>query len=88
MSSRTLDVLTVAIGSGGAFSVLAASFNAWLRSRPRTKITITRGGVTVELDSKDLGDAETIAELVTRAMSEPSIEPRTAGDHQSPEGRR
>ena len=53
-----VDVLTVALGSGGAGAVLASSLNTWLRQR-RSDVTITvstPGRRTVQLEARQAAD--------------------------------
>jgi hypothetical protein len=58
-----LDVLTVALGSGGAGAVLAGSLSTWLTSRrPDVRVTITgRHGREIEVDGRRVPD---VAELI------------------------
>ncbi|WP_149030238.1 hypothetical protein [Kitasatospora sp. MBT66] len=73
-----LDAVTVALGAGGALSVLASSLRVWFaqprRSDVRLKIRRADGG-TLELDAKRVraGDLEDLL--------------RTALESQEPEGR-
>ncbi|WP_344893169.1 effector-associated constant component EACC1 [Actinomadura meridiana] len=55
-----LDVVTVAVGSGGVAAVLAQSLPTWIRSRrPAVKVTITSpNGRTLELEAAEAADAE------------------------------
>ncbi|MFG3702926.1 hypothetical protein ACGF5C_34465 [Micromonospora sp. NPDC047620] len=61
------DTLAVAVGSGGLFTVVASSLQAWLGNRPRTKVTIKCGKNTVELDS---GRADEVPELLKILMQD------------------
>ncbi|WP_189188832.1 effector-associated constant component EACC1 [Streptomyces albiflavescens] len=58
------DALVVAVGSGGAVSVLAASLKAFLalprRSDVRIKVGGTPDGRTVEIDAKRVSDVEAL----------------------------
>ena len=67
------DVLIVAVGSGGALSVLATSLKAWL-ARPRgsdVRIRVQRdGGQTVEIDASRVDDKRVDA-LVRQALGGP-----------------
>ncbi|MET7393970.1 hypothetical protein ABZS66_10795 [Dactylosporangium sp. NPDC005572] len=62
------DVLSVAVGSGGAIAVLAASLRAWFAQPRRSdvKLTLSRGDTRIELDAKRVAD---VAEVI-RALSE------------------
>lgn len=66
------DVLTVALGSGGAITVLAASLKGWLslprRSDVRIKIHRPDGGA-VEIDAKrvNAGDAD-VESMIRQAL--------------------
>ena len=66
-----VEVLAVAVGSGGTLSVLAASLTGFL-SQPRNadvRIVITGpDGRRVEIDAKRVGDVET---LVRCALEQP-----------------
>jgi hypothetical protein len=62
-----LDVVTVAVGSGGVAVVLAQSLATWIKNRrPAVKFTITaQDGRTLELETSDSADAyHLIAELL------------------------
>lgn len=59
------DVLIVTLGSGGAGAVLAQSISLWLKTRVtelRLKISTEYG--SVELDARNMGDAEALIERV------------------------
>lgn len=70
------DALVVAVGSGGAISVLAASLKAFLtlprRSDVRVTIRETSDGRTVELDVKRVADVEAVIRGVLGSPSEDS----------------
>jgi hypothetical protein len=70
------EALLVAVGSGGAISVLATSLNGWL-SRPRAakiRIRVTgESGVTVELDAENVSGEQ--AELLIRRALDPAPPP-------------
>lgn len=52
-----LDVITVALGSGGVGVALAQSLSAWLRARRSdVKVTVTANGRTVEVDARRVSD--------------------------------
>ncbi|MPY53458.1 effector-associated constant component EACC1 [Streptomyces acidicola] len=64
-------VLVVAVGSGGALSVLAASLKAFLALPRRSDVRVTVSspdGRTVEIDAKRVDDVET---LVREALGRP-----------------
>lgn len=51
------DLLTVAVGTGGAGTVLAQALVTWLRTRrTKAKITVECGGRTVTLDLETTAD--------------------------------
>jgi hypothetical protein len=51
-----LDVVSVAVGSGGVVA-LAQSLSAWLRARRSdVKVTVTANGRTVEVDARRVSD--------------------------------
>ncbi|MFG2927227.1 effector-associated constant component EACC1 [Streptomyces achromogenes] len=65
-----VELLTVAIGSGGVISVLATSLSAWLQQPKKTDITlkVTRpNGTAVEIDAKRATPQE-VTELLNRAL--------------------
>ena len=64
------DVLVVAVGSGGALSVLAASLKAWLAQPRRSDVRIRvqhDGGETVEIDANRVGGKHVDA-LIRQAL--------------------
>ncbi|WP_147449417.1 effector-associated constant component EACC1 [Actinomadura pelletieri] len=64
-----LDVVMVAVGSGGVAAALAQTLPAWIQSRrPQVKfILTTRNGDRVELETADAAEASRlIAELLSR----------------------
>jgi hypothetical protein len=66
------DVLVVAVGSGGALSVLATSLKAWLAQPRRSDVRILvqrDDGQTVEIASRV--DAERVDALLRQALSGP-----------------
>lgn len=71
------DALVVAVGGGGAISVLAASLKTFLslprRSDVRIKIHETSNGRTVELDVKRVADVEAVIRGVLGSASEDSL---------------
>ncbi|MGW6738100.1 effector-associated constant component EACC1 [Streptomyces sp. NPDC055013] len=75
------DALIVAVGGGGALSVLAASLKAFLalprRSDVRIVVRGTADGRTVEIDAKRVDDVE---ELVRQALNAPREELHTDND--------
>ncbi|MFE9096931.1 hypothetical protein [Streptomyces sp. NPDC007264] len=61
-----LDVITVALGSGGVGVALAQSLSAWLRARRSdVKVTVTANGRTVEVDARRVSDP---IGLITRVL--------------------
>lgn len=67
-----LDVVTVAVGSGGVAAVLAQSLPTWIRSRrPAVKLTITmQSGRTLELEAADAADAEQLITDLLRQVDD------------------
>jgi Effector Associated Constant Component 1 len=64
------DVLVVAVGSGGALSVLATSLKAWLAQPRRSDVRIRvqhDGGETVEIDANRIDD-ERVDALIRQAL--------------------
>lgn len=62
-----VDVLVVALGSGGAGAVLAQSLSTWIgQRRADLKLTITADGRTrtVELDGKRVPDVQALIQQV------------------------
>lgn len=52
-----LDVISVAVGSGGVGVALAQSLSAWLHTRRSdVKMTFTANGRTVEVDARRVSD--------------------------------
>jgi hypothetical protein len=70
------EVLTVALGSGGAITVLAASLKGWL-SLPR------RSDVTVKIDRKDGSSVTIAAKRVAAGQADVESIIRQALDHGS-----
>lgn len=67
------DVLVVAVGSGGALSVLATSLKAWLAQPRRSDVRIRvqrDGGQTVEIDASRV-DGERVDALLRQALGGP-----------------
>jgi membrane-associated two-gene conflict system component 1 (EACC1) len=69
------DVLVVALSSGGALSVLAASLRAWFAQPRRAKVTInvkTANGATISVDADRVTRPEEIVrEVLDRAGNMP-----------------
>ena len=72
-----LDVLVVALGSGGAGAVLATSVSTWL-SQPRradVKLTVTaEDGRHIELDARRIRDPAVLLREVERLLRTESPE--------------
>ena len=65
------EIITVALGSGGAGSVLASSLITWLRTRPtRAKFLIKSGDRSVELDIRTLEDVRPLLEQMLGAVAD------------------
>lgn len=61
-----LDVISVAVGSGGVGVALAQSLSAWLGARRSdVKVTVTANGRTVEVDARRVSDP---VGLITRIL--------------------
>src|SRR6185437_3986301 len=66
-----IEIITVALGSGGAGSVLASSFITWLRTRPtHAKFLIESRGRSVELDIHTLEDVRPLLEQLLGAVAD------------------
>jgi Effector Associated Constant Component 1 len=67
-----VDLLTVAVGAGGAGSVLASSLVTWLQTR-RTAMTITvkRGKQSITLDVKTTANVLPLLQRLLDADDEP-----------------
>ncbi|MFE3799788.1 hypothetical protein KHQ06_34230 [Nocardia tengchongensis] len=63
------DVLSVAVGSGGTFAVLAHSLEVWFRNRPTTTIRITRGANSVELNASSAKELPELLKVLADAGS-------------------
>jgi hypothetical protein len=59
------ELISVAIGSGGVGSVLAGALTTWLQNRPKTTIKITRGDLSIEVDT---GRAKDLPALVEKLL--------------------
>ena len=63
-----LDVLSVALGSGGAVAALAHSLAVWLTSRKAdVKLIVKRDGRSVELSALRVADAEALIKQILEA---------------------
>jgi Effector Associated Constant Component 1 len=63
-----LELLTVALGSGGAGTVLASSLKTWLLTRRTTaKIIVKSAGRSVTLDVQNAGDVAPLLEQILKA---------------------
>ncbi|MEU4743460.1 hypothetical protein AB0G02_23760 [Actinosynnema sp. NPDC023658] len=63
-----VDVLVVALGTGGAGAVLAQSLTAWLRTRkPSISITVKTKSGTTTVDARNL-DANDVLPLLDRTL--------------------
>jgi hypothetical protein len=66
-----LDVVTIALGSGGAVTVLAGSLGVWLRNRGSdVKFEITGPKDKVVVDAKRVRDPAALIESITKAVGE------------------
>ncbi|WP_149260805.1 hypothetical protein [Actinomadura sp. K4S16] len=69
-----LEVLMVAVGSGGVAAVLAQSLPVWLQSRrPAVKVKLTTStGESVELETADASEAPRLIEELLRNRDDES----------------
>jgi hypothetical protein len=59
-----VDVLAVALGSGGTGAILAQSLTVWLRTRRGdVSVSVTTGDRTVTVEAKSLGPGEVLSVL-------------------------
>ena len=62
------ELLTVALGTGGAGTVLASSLKTWLMTRRTTaKITVESAGQSVTLDIQTAGEIAPLLEQILKA---------------------
>ncbi len=72
-----LDVLEVALGSGGAGAVLVTSVSAWLSQPRRADVTLTvtaQDGRHIELDARRVRDPAVLLREVERLLRTESAE--------------
>jgi hypothetical protein len=63
-----VELLTVALGAGGAGTVLASSLKTWLMTRRTTaKITVESAGRSVTLDIQTAADVAPLLEQIIKA---------------------
>jgi Effector Associated Constant Component 1 len=63
-----MELLTVALGSGGAGTILASSLKTWLRMRQTTaKITVESAGWSVTLDVQTVGEVSPLLEQILKS---------------------
>lgn len=80
-----LDVLSVAVGSGGVGVALAQSLAAWLRTRRSdVKVTITANGRTVEVDARQVLDVTTVINMMLGAGETTAQTPTTESAFREP----
>jgi hypothetical protein len=66
-----VEVLTIALGAGGAGTVLASSLKTWLMTRRTTaKITVKSAGGSVTLDIQTAADVAPLLEQVLKAAGD------------------
>lgn len=58
------ELISVAIGSGRVATALAGTLATWLQNRPRTTVKITRGDLSVEVDSGKIKDINELIEKI------------------------
>jgi len=62
-----IELLTVALGSGGAGTILASSLKTWLRTRQTTaKITVESAGRSITLDVQTVGEVSQLLEQILK----------------------
>ncbi len=65
------ELLTVALGAGGAGTVLASSLKTWLLTRRTTaKITVESAGRSVTLDIQTAGEVAPLLEQILKAADD------------------
>ena len=75
------EALIVALGSGGAVSVLLGSLTGWLRTKPPTTIEIDDGaGHRISISSDSVESAQAALEQARIYVEELLAAPPTAGD--------
>ena len=63
-----VELLTVAVGAGGAGTVLASSLKTWLLTRKTTaKIIVKSGGRSVTLDIQTVDEVRPLLEQILKA---------------------
>jgi hypothetical protein len=67
-----IELLEVALGSGGVATALAPSLTAWLQrnQHPEIAITVTRGKSKVTVNAKGVPDPQALLQDVLRATDE------------------
>jgi hypothetical protein len=66
-----VELLTVALGTGGAGTVLASSLKTWLLTRRTTaKIIVKSAGRSVTLDIQNAGEVAPLLEQILKAADE------------------
>lgn len=66
-----LDVLAVAVGSGGAVTVLAGALHAWLQQRRSTSVrvrVIGQDGSGIEIEAHNLPDVAQVEGLLRASL--------------------
>lgn len=69
-----VDALGIALGGGGALSVLAASLRVWFAQPRRSDVIVrikTASGATVEIDAKRVANAEALIAAALAARPDP-----------------
>lgn len=75
------DVLTVAMGAGGALTVLVSALRTWLAQPRRSDVKITvrsPDGRVVELDAHRVADSEALLRAVLEAAPAATLSPTPA----------
>lgn len=56
------ELIAVAIGSGGAATVLAGSLSTWLQHRSKVRIKVTKEGQTIEIDAQNIQNVQNLVQ--------------------------
>jgi hypothetical protein len=63
-----IDIISVAVGTGGAVTALANSLNAWLQTRrSAVKVTVSRGDRSATVEASNISNVSEVIEAVLRA---------------------
>jgi Effector Associated Constant Component 1 len=66
-----VELLTVALGTGGAGTVLASSLKTWLQTRRTTaKMVVKSGGRSITLDIQSVDEVAPVLEQILKATED------------------